>query len=78
MTFWLIGEGWDSTLVLVVLVNGWLGFVSEQMLVSTLSASVNPHLKSWAEAAVALAPLRDDSNFEDLLSPCLLMWCFKN
>ena len=43
MTGWLIDGGWDTVLVLVVLqIDGWY-VVSEQMLDSILSVSIDPH-----------------------------------
>ena len=71
MTCWSTDEGWDTTLVLEVLqMNDWC-VVSERMVVSTLSVSVNP-LEMWA--ATALAPLYGDLKAEDLPSPFLLIW----
>ena len=68
-------EGWDTTLVLVVLqMDGWC-VVSEWMLVSILSVSMDPREISWAEAAMAL--LYVDLTPEDLLRPFLLMGIFK-
>ena len=52
--------------------------VSEQLLVSILSVSVDPREMSWAEATLALAPLCGNLNQKDLLTPFLLMWLFKN
>ena len=52
--------------------------VSEQMLVSILLVSVDPWAEmSWAEAALALAPLCGDLKPKDLLRPFLLTWVFK-
>ena len=68
MTCWSTDQGWDTTLVLVVLaMDGCV--VSEQMLVSILSVSVDHHEMLWDEAA--LEPLCGDSNLEDLLRPFL-------
>ena len=47
------------------------------MLVSILSVSVDPCEMSWAEAALALAPLCGNLNVEDLLRPFFVMWVFK-
>ena len=51
--------------------------MSEQMLVSILSVSVNPHEMSSAEAELALPPRCGDLNLKDLLRPFLLIWVFK-
>ena len=49
-----------GTLVLAVLqMDGWC-VVSEQMLIPILSVSMDPREMSWAEAALALAPLCGD------------------
>ena len=69
-------EGWDATLILVLQMDGWC-VVSEQMLVSILSVSVDPREMSLAEVALALAPLCGDLKTEDLLRPFLLIWLFK-
>ena len=77
MTCWLTDEGWDTTLVLAMLkMAGWC-VVSEWMLASILSVSMDPCAMSWAEAALALAPLCGDLKPEDFLRPFLLMWVFK-
>ena len=53
----------------------WLaGVVSEQILVSILSVSMDPHEMSCAEAALALALPCGDLKSEDLLRSFLLMW----
>ena len=77
MTCWLIAESWVTTQVLAVLqMDGWC-VVSERMLVSILSVSVDPREMSWDEAALKLAPLCGDLKPEDLLRPFLLMWVFQ-
>ena len=58
MICWLTDEGWETTLVLAVIQMGcWL--VSELMLVSEPSVSVDNCEMSLAETALALAPLCD-------------------
>ena len=47
------------------------------MLVSIFSESVDPREISWAEVALALAPLWGDLNLENLLRPFHLMWVFE-
>ena len=49
--------------------------MSEQMLVSILSVSVDPHEMLWAKGALALAPLCGNLNPGDL--PFFLMLVFK-
>ena len=62
-------EGWETTLALAVLAkNGWV-VVSELMLISLLSVSMDPCDVLWVEAALTLAPLCGDINSEDLLRP---------
>ena len=65
MTCWSTNESWDTTLALL-LMTGWF-VVSGWMLGSILSVSVDPHEKSWAETALALAPLCGDLKPEELL-----------
>ena len=73
MTRWSTDEGRNTTLVLAVLqIVGWC-VVSERMLVSILSVSLDPHEMSRAEAALALASLRGSLKPEDLLRPFFLM-----
>ena len=76
MTYWLTDEGWDTSLVLAVLQVGDWCVVSELMLVSILSVSVDPYEMLWAEPVLALS-LCGDLKPEDLLRPFLLMWVFK-
>ena len=72
MTCLSTDEGWNTTLVLIVLpMDGWC-VVSEWMLVSILSVSVDPHEMSLVKAALALAPLCGDLKAEDLLSSVLV------
>ena len=52
--------------------------MSEQMLVSMLSVTVEARDKSCPEPALALGPLCGDLNPEDLLIPFLLMGDLKN
>ena len=54
MTCWSTEEGWDTTIALGVLAKYSWGVVSEQILVSVLSESVDPHDMFWVEAALAL------------------------
>ena len=54
MTCWLTDEHWDTTLGLAM--DGCC-VLSEHMLISILSVSVDPMEMSWGEAALALAPL---------------------
>ena len=76
MTCWLTDEGLNTTLVLAMEMDGWC-VVSERILVSLLSVSVDPCEMSWAEAALALAPLCEDWMSDDLLRPFFLMWVFQ-
>ena len=76
MTCWFANDGWDTTLVLAVLqMPGWC-VVSEWMLVSILSVSVDPRGMLCADAA--LAPLCGDLKPEDLLRPFISMCVLKN
>ena len=70
MACWSTDETWDPTLGLAM--NGW-DVVSQPMLISILSVSVDPCEMSWAEAALALAPHCEDLKPENLLSPFFLM-----
>ena len=78
MTCWSTDEGSDTTIVLAVLAKYSWGVVSEQILVSVLSESVDPHDMFRAEAALTLTPLCGDLNLEVLLRSFLFMWPFKN
>ena len=65
-----------TVVVAVLHKDGWC-VVSEQMLVSILSVTMDPHEMSWAETALGLTPLCGDLNLKDLLRPFLLIWFFK-
>ena len=56
--------------------DGWC-VLSEWMLLSILSASVDPCEVPWAETARVLAPPCGDLKLGYLLKPFLLMWVFK-
>ena len=73
MTCWSTDGVWDTSLGLTM--DGWC-VVSEHMLVSILSVSVDPR-EMWNDSALSLAPLHRDMKPEDLLSPFLLMCVFK-
>ena len=60
MTCWSTDEDWNTILVLAVLQMDHWCVLSERMLVSLLSVSVDPREMSWAETALAQTPLCGD------------------
>ena len=54
MASWLTDEGWDTTLVLAVVPMDGSCVVSERMLVSILSVSMDPCEMLWAETVLNL------------------------
>ena len=77
MTYWSTHEGLDTILILAVLQMDGFCVVSERMLISILSVSVDPRDMPWTEDASALAPLCGDLILKDWLSPFLLMCVFR-
>ena len=74
MICWSTVERWETALGLVT--EGCI-VVSDHMLISILSMSVEPPEMSCAEATDALTPWARDLNSEDLPSPLHLMSVFK-